>query len=594
MSGPETLLDCFYGAVSKGHDPLLCARTPGGWRPTSPAELDRRVRATFAGLRALGLSKGDRVAILSENRPEWAIADFASLAAGAATVPVYTTYPVDQVAYLLKDSGAKIAFCSTTEAPKILAAKPSCPGLEHVVVFDGGEGTLNLDELAARGAGSDPAAFDASAKGVSPDDLATLVYTSGTTGEPKGAMLTHGNFLSNIGAASTLYELHPGEVCLSFLPIAHVFERAVDYFCFRAGLSIWYLDSVEQLPQALGEVRPHTFAAVPRVYEKMHARILEALEKASPLRRKIFRWAISLGMERLSYLQSGSALPTALAVRLKLADRLVFSKVRARLGGRFRFCISGGAPLGKELAEFFWAAGLELYEGYGLTETAPILSCNRPDAWRLGTVGKALPGVTLKIAPDGEILAKGPNVMRGYWEKPAETKATFDAEGWFLTGDVGFLDPEGYLTITDRKKEIIVSAYGKNTAPAPIENALKAVPYVSAAAVLGDRRKFLAALLVPDFDKLAEALKKQGVVAADRAALAAHPEAKRLVQEGVDVLNRKLPHESQIRVFTLLPRDFSIDSGELTPTLKIKRRVIQKGWAAAIEKMYQEAEASPR
>ncbi len=592
MSGQGTLLDCFYSAVSTGRDPLVAAHTPSGWKPMTVAEYDRAVRATFAGLRALGVAKGDRVAILSENRPEWGIADFAAQAAGAATVPIFTTFAEEQVAYLLKDSGAKAAFCSSAELAKIAHVRDACPALRYVVVFGGGRGQMSLEDLHQRGAAVPATEFDESAKSVAPDDLATIIYTSGTTGEPKGAMLTHANIRSNIDAAEPLFTLQTGDVLLSFLPVAHSFERFVDYLAFHHGISIWYLENVELLPQALGEVRPHLFAAVPRVYEKMNARIQDAIAKASPLRRRLFGWAVGLGMERLSYLQSGSSVPSALALRLKIADKLVFSKIKARLGGRFKFCISGGAPLGKELAEFFWAAGVELYEGYGLTETSPVLSANRPASWRLGTVGQALPGVTLRIAADGEILAKGPNVMKGYWQKLDETKATFDADGWFLTGDVGFLDAEGFLTITDRKKELIVSAYGKNTAPAPIENALKTVPYVVSAAVVGDRRKFLAALVVPDWDRLLETLRKQHVTETDRGVLASHPEVHRLLQAGIDSVNRKLPHESQIKAFAVLPRDFSIESGELTPTLKLKRRVITKTYAATIDRMYAEAEAA--
>jgi long-chain acyl-CoA synthetase len=423
-----------------------------------------------------------------------------------------------------------------------------------------------------------------------PDDLATLIYTSGTTGRPKGVMLTHGNVASNVLASRECLAIEKSFTTLSFLPLSHSFERTVDYLYFHVGATIAYAESVQTVPQDLLEVRPHAFVSVPRVYEKMLARVLENVANASPLRQRLFAWAREVGRQALPWRLRRKRPRGLLGLKLALADRLVFSKIHQRLGGRFRLAISGGAPLGQDVAEFFWGAGVEIYEGYGLSETAPVLTVNPPGRAKLGTVGPAIPGVELRIAEDGEILARGPNIMMGYYNLPGETAAALDPDGWFRTGDIGRLDEDGYLTITDRKKEILVNAYGKNVAPAPIENALKSSRYIEQAVVIGDRRKFLSALLVPDYDALRAWGRRWGIESGDNETLLADHRVRELILEEVRAVNHALSHSEQIQAWELLPRPFTVESGELTPTQKVKRRVVTERYAAVIDQVYKTAE----
>jgi long-chain acyl-CoA synthetase len=597
----RTLLDYFRFAAGSGKAELLVSRIGGAWTPLSAEDFGERTRGLALGLALLGVDRDDRVAILSENRPEWPMTDFATLSLGALSVPIYTSYLAPQVEYILRDSLAKVVVVSSAvELQKVVDVRDRCRELKHVIVLDhvpwsAGKAipfaTVVQKGLAALRA--DPDAFEERASSVLPGDLATMIYTSGTTGEPKGAILTHENFVSNVAACSALFDVTGDTSALSFLPLSHVFERMVDYLFFSRAATITYAESIEKLSESFLEVRPQCFAAVPRVYEKMLMRVQASVEKAPALRRAIFSWAVSTGVRRLGVVGAGKAPGVFLRLKAALADRLVFGKIKARLGGRFRFAISGGAPLSRDVAEFFWAAGIEVYEGYGLTETSPVLACNRPGEWRLGTVGRAIPGVTLLLASDGEVLAKGPNVMEGgYWRKPEETASVFDAEGWFLTGDIGSLDADGFLTLTDRKKEILINAYGKNIAPAPIEAALRSVRYVSSAVLIGDRRKFLSALIVPNFEKLEAWALSSGVKFRDHAALVKNPKVLSLVKQAIDILNGDEPHERQIRAFTLLTDDFTIEGGELTPTMKIKRRVIAEKYKDVIDKMYADAEES--
>jgi long-chain acyl-CoA synthetase len=596
----KSLVDYFRFAAGSGKTELLVSKVDGVWTPLSADEFGAKTRAFALGLALLGVDRDDRVAILSENRPEWPITDFAALSLGALTVPIYTSYLAPQVEYILKDSLAKVIVVSNgTELQKVLDVKDRCPGLKHIVLIEhlpwsAGKVTP-FQSVVSRGGqalAADPAAFEERASLVAGGDWATMIYTSGTTGEPKGAVLTHDNFVSNVTSTSALFDVTSDMVGLSFLPLAHVFERMVDYIYFSRAATITYAESIEKLSENFQEVRPHCFAAVPRVYEKMLVRVQNALEKASKLRRSIFAWGIRIGKLRLADLEQGRTPGFIARLQIRIAKKLVFSKILARLGGRFRFAISGGAPLSPEVASFFWSAGVEVYEGYGLTETSPVLTCNRPGTLRVGTVGTAIPGVTLKLAPDGEVLAKGPNVMEGgYWRKPEETEKVFDEDGWFRTGDIGSLDAEGFLTLTDRKKEILVNAYGKNVAPAPIEAALKMVRYVFVAVLIGDRRKFLSALIVPDFERLENWAAASGIAYRTRAELTVNPKVRSIFQQAVDIVNGDEPHERQIRAFTLLAEDFTIEGGELTPTMKIKRRVIDEKYRDLIDRMYAEAEA---
>jgi long-chain acyl-CoA synthetase len=595
----KTLLDYFRFAAGSGKAELLVSKTGEAWTPLSATDFGERTQGLALGLALLGVDRDDRVAILSENRPEWPMADFATLSLGALSVPIYTSYLAPQVEYILRDSLAKVVVVSSAvELQKVVDVRDRCPELKHVLVLDqvpwsAGKATpfATVVQKGLAALRADPGAFEERASSILPGDLATMIYTSGTTGEPKGAVLTHENLVSNVAACSALFDVTSDTSALSFLPLAHVFERIVDYLFFSRAATITYAESIENLSENFIEVKPHCFAAVPRVYEKMLMRVQTAVEKAPALRRAIFSWGVKTGVRRLAVVGAGKAPGLFLRLKVALADRLVFGKIKARLGGRFRFAISGGAPLSRDVAEFFWAAGIEVYEGYGLTETSPVLSCNRPGEWRLGTVGRAIPGVTLRLASDGEVLAKGPNVMEGgYWRKPDETASVFDAEGWFLTGDIGSFDADGFLTLTDRKKEILINAYGKNIAPAPIEAALRSVRYVSSAVLIGDRRKFLSALIVPNFEKLEAWALSSGVKFRDHDALVKDPKVLSLVKQAIDILNGDEPHERQIRAFTLLTDDFTIDGGELTPTMKIKRRVVAEKYRDVIDRMYGEAE----
>ncbi|MBL8114846.1 MAG: long-chain fatty acid--CoA ligase, partial [Acidobacteria bacterium] len=494
--------------------------------------------------------------------------------------------------YLLKDSASTVCFVSDDkQAAKILEAKPNCPSLVHVIVFEPGEAKGVTPYEAILDAGrkaqaKDPAGFDRRADARKPEDLATLIYTSGTTGEPKGAMLTQDNFVSNFVAGTQLMPLSSDDVALSFLPLSHVFERTIEYCYFHKGVTIAYAESIEKLGANLKEVNPTVFGAVPRVYEKVYAKIQDGLEKKTPAQKKIFLAAIETGKEILALRAQKKTPGAVLAFKSFVFERLVYNKIRAALGTRFRYAISGGAPLAKDLAEFFWAVGVEIYEGYGLTETSPVISLNCPSAWRLGSVGRILPGVDVKIAPDGEILARGPNIMKGYLNKPQATKEAIDDDGWFHTGDIGVIDEDGFLKITDRKKELLVNANGKNIPPAPIESFLKGDPFIAQPICIGDRRKFLSVLIVPNFDKLKEWAHQNGLGGKTMDELANDPKVRELFQKTIDRWNHGKPHEQVIVKFSLLTNDLSIEGGELTPTLKVKRRVIDTKYKDEIDSMY--------
>ncbi|HEV8118069.1 MAG TPA: long-chain fatty acid--CoA ligase [Thermoanaerobaculia bacterium] len=593
----RTLCDIFLKASASGKADLLVSKVGGEWKGISAADFSYTVRALSMGLNALGIQPGDRAAILSENRPEWAMSDYAILCAGAWTVPIYPTLPAHQIAPLLRDSGARAIFVSSLEQlGKILTIRAQCPQLEYVVCFDANPpnepGFLSFSQAVDRGRpllDMNPGAFEQRARRVRPEDVATIIYTSGTTGEPKGAMLTHRNFVSNVLGAIQVVPITSDGVAMCFLPLSHVFERMLDYaYAYRGG-TIAYAESVEKLRDNFVEVNPSCFGAVPRVYEKILARIRDRVEAEGGLKKKIFDWAVGVGKQRLEYDQRGESVPAVVALKAKAADALVFKKIRHALGTRFRFAVSGGAPLARDLAEFFWGAGVTIYEGYGLTETSPVICVNGPHAWRLGTVGKPIPGVEVKIASDGEILTRGPHVMKGYFNKPDATAEAIDPEGWFHTGDIGQFDADGFLAITDRKKDLIVLAGGKKAAPQPIEQELKKSVYIALPIVLGDRHKFLAALIVPNFDRLKE-------VAAERKIhyepefLDASPEIRSLFQKEIDDYNTDKPHHEQIRAFALLPSDLTVEDGSITPTLKVKRRILESRYQSLIQKMYQAAE----
>jgi len=467
------------------------------------------------------------------------------------------------------------------------------PSIERIVAIDagagGGPGVTDLESFLANGEDVTESEFAEWLRRAQPDDLATLIYTSGTTGDPKGVMLSHGNLTSNVLAASEALRLDPSWTALSFLPLAHSFERTVAYLYFHLGISIAYAESVAAVAQNFLEVRPHVFVSVPRVYEKVMARAYEKARGGSAVKRAIFEWAVRVGQRHVADRLADR--PGGLA--LKLADRLVFSKIRERLGGRFQLAASGGAPLARDVAEFFWGAGVRIYEGYGLTETSPVLTVNRRGRTRLGTVGPPIDGVEIRIADDGEILARGPNIMKGYFGKPEATAEVIDAQGWFHTGDIGHIDEDGFVVITDRKKELIVNAYGKNIAPAPIENSLKSSRWIAQAVVVGDRRQFLSALLVPDFETVRPWAAAQGITGSNEE-LIAHPKVRAAIAADVAKVNEHLARYEQVRNWELMPGEFTLEGGELTPTLKVKRRVINAKYKAVLDRLYAAAENGDR
>ncbi len=583
--------------VAAGHDKPDCLlhKVGGAFVPVSTAELVDRVRRLVTALDGYGVARGDRVALMAENGIHWPTVDFAALTTGAILAPIYPTLTADQAAYVANDCGAEIIFVQGRERlAGLLAERHDMPKVRNFILIGDESGDPAIPELEGLIADSQPIAeaeLDRRIAATAPDDLATFIYTSGTTGNPKGVMLTHGNIASNVVSCLECMDITSEHTALSFLPLSHSFERTVDYIYFYRGASIAYAESVQAVAQNFGEVKPHVFVSVPRVYEKVIAKIYENVAKSPPLKRKIFHWAEGVGRRALPD-RLMRRRPSGLAgVKLALADKLVFAKIRKSLGGRFEFAMSGGAPLAQDIAEFFWAAGIEIYEGYGLSETSPVLTVNVRGNVRLGTVGPAIPGVELRIAGDGEILARGPNIMKGYYNLPEATAEAIDAEGWFHTGDIGEIDGEGFLKITDRKKEIIVNAYGKNVAPAPIENALKSSRFIEQAVVVGDRRKLLSALLVPDFEALKTWASRQGVDGGERRKLLADERVRALFAGEVEKVNRGLAKYEQVHLWDLLPAEFTIETGELTPTQKVKRRVINEKYGRIVDELYRRAEA---
>ncbi len=600
MSRPRTLTELFFGACDgfQGRPIAMRVKRDGRWLAISYADLLDRVHAASAGLLDLGLAAGDRVAILSENRPEWAITDYACLAARCADVPVYPTLPAKQIEYILGDSGAAAVCVSTRkQLDKIQQIRGALPAIRHVIAFDPGlesDSVLGFEAFLARGRaalGKWPN-WRAGALSVTADDLATLIYTSGTTGEPKGVMLTHGNLTSNVVASSPALTVTDGDECLSLLPLSHIFERmAGHYLMFDAGVIINYAESIEAVPKNLLEVRPTICCAVPRLYEKIYAGALEAASAGPALKKKIFFWAKRVGEEWAERKLAGKIIPVDLRFARAVADRLVFRKIRARVGGRIRFFISGGAPLSPEIAKFFYAAGIPILEGYGLTETSPVISVNTPERLKIGTVGQPIQDVEVKIAEDGEILSRGPHIMRGYYNKPEATREALTPDGWFHTGDIGMLDAEGFLKITDRKKDLIVTAGGKKVAPQPIEGLLKLNKFISSAVMLGDRRKFPIALLVPNFERLEAWAREQGLTWNNREELVKLPAVEQQMASEARKNLRDLAQFEVPKKFLILARDFSIESGELTPKLSVKRRVVEQHYADRIEALFAGAEA---
>lgn len=584
----QTLNDILLAVCQSRRNRVMLQKQALGWVPISSTELYRDVVGVARAFELWGVRKGERVAILSENRPEWTIADFAALSLGAVTVPIYSTQTAEQTAFILNDSGARVIVVSTqNQLEKVLAVQSQTP-VEQIVVMDGVETAhaVHMQRLMLQGPADFDPEFDARARSIQPDDLATIIYTSGTTGTPKGAMLTHGNLASNIACSLDGFGLgNKQEVSVSFLPLSHVTARHVDFALMYRGVTLAYCPNLTHLPQALGEVGPDIFVGVPRVYEKIRQQVI--VKAAGFPKNAIYRWALSVGRahrtEILARVQPG-------ALAWKIANRLIFSKVRAGMGGKAEEFISGGAPLGKELAEWYADIGIAIHEGYGLTETSPVIAVNHPRAHKLGTVGKPLANVEVRIAEDGEVLVRGPSVFKGYWNRPEETQTAF-VDGWFKTGDIGDLDSDGFLSITDRKKDLIKTSGGKFIAPQPIENSLKLNPLIGVAVVLGDRRKFPAVLISPHFPVLEDWARANKVVFGSRAELVANPKVQALYEGIIGEVNSNLARFEKLKRVLLVPDEFSAADGTLTHTFKVRRRGIEERYRTLIDEMYAKAEA---
>jgi long-chain acyl-CoA synthetase len=586
----------FLDAVDRYANPKAqIYKTANGWESFSAGEMLRRVAGLSKALGELGIKAGDRVGIFAPNCPEWHVADFAITGLGAASVPIYFSESVDRLTYILNDSGARIVITKgETQVRKIAEARERMPTLEHVISVappsDLQGEILGYETLIATAGDADVAEYRRRAAEVSGGLLATIIYTSGTTGEPKGVMLNHSNLSSNAIDSLKEYVFFPDDVALEFLPLAHVYERTVGYGYLSRGVSIAYLEQIEAVAEALLEVHPTMTAAVPRFFEKLYANILEKGHRETGLKRRIFEWALHVAQESVPWRAYGKEANSLLELRWSIADRLVFSKIRDGLGGKIRTFCSGGAPLAPELTEFFWSLNVRVYQGYGLTETAPVVTANLPTANKVGTVGRPIPHVEIRIAEDGEILVKGPNVMQGYYRKPAETREVLTEDGWFRTGDIGKIDSDGYLIITDRKKELLKTAAGKFVAPAPIENMLKSCPYITNAIVVGDKRKFVSVLIVLNFATIEAEAKRQGREFSTRAQMLVDPWVRDLISHEIERLTASLAQYEKPKRFALLDQDFTYASGELTYTLKMKRRVIEERYQDVIARLYADVE----
>jgi long-chain acyl-CoA synthetase len=580
----STLVDIFFTSIAYDVERHVMFKRGTAWQVISSRQLYGYVVMLARVLKQWGIRKGDRVAILGENRPEWMIADFACVTTGIVDVPIYATLTADQTLYLLQNSRARVIFVSTLEQLRKVQSIQAQTSLEKIVVMDdvSESNVISMWSLIKGASQEQDPQFDEEAHRIQPDDLATLIYTSGTTGTSKGVMLSHGNLTACAIMAQKQAEWTSSDVYLSFLPLSHVTARHVDYTCYLGGVSLAYCAVFDLLPQMLQEIRPTIIVGVPRVYEKVRG---EAERRAGHgLKRKIFDWAVRVGEMHKEEIAKGE---TPTSPLWKLANELVFSRIRKGFGGRSRAYFSGGAPLGKDMAEWFCAMGIPIMEGYGLTETSPTLSVNRRGAFKIGSVGKVNEGLQLKIAEDGEILVKGPTVFKGYWEMPEETRNAF-VDGWFKTGDIGELDSEGFLSITDRKKDLIKTSGGKFIAPQPIENALKANVLVAQAAIIGDKRKYASVIISPHFPLLEDWARANGVSFTSRQELVGSNKVRDLYRGIVEDLNKRLAQFETIKKIVVVPDEFTVATGEITPTLKLKRRVIEAKYKQQIDELYQQ------
>ena len=567
-------------------------RDGGGWHSISYAELGEKVQAAAKALLESGIQEGDMVGIFARNAPEWAIADFGVLSAKAVSVPIYSTNTAKQAEYVASDAGLKLVFVGDqVQYDKVMSFKARTPQLQRVIAFDrrtklSGDGSLHFDDFIRMGAASPrDAEVEKRLESATSEDVATVIYTSGTTGDPKGAVLTHANFFHQFRAVDERFQVGTRDRSICFIPLSHTYERLWSYYVFRCGAENNYLADPKDVVTCMPEVRPTAMVSVPRLYEKICAAVLDRTSKASAVRRALFRWAMGVGREYQYRKKEKRPIGPLLALQHRVADSLVLSKIRDVVGGEKNFFSSGGAPLSKDVEEFFFAAGLLICQGYGLTETSPMLTCNAPGAFKFGTVGRPILGCEIRIAKSGEILARGGNVMKGYYKKPAETAATFE-DGWFKTGDLGAIDEDGFLHITGRLKDLIITSQGKNVAPQNIEAMFGRDPYVEHVAILGDRRNYVSALVVPSFPTLEQYARENGIPFASREQLVRRPEIIAFYEGRIRGVNEGLAGYEQIKRFTLMPGEFTQDGGELTPTLKIKRRFVEQKYRAVIDAMY--------
>ncbi len=579
----HTINEVFYRVVERNLHRAMMIKRHGKWTAIPSRQLYRNVVGVARALESWGVAKGDRVAILSENRPEWATADFATMLLGAATVPIYATLTPEQTLHMLRDSGAHTIFISNADQLRKVMSIKDRSALKTIVCMDpvGIPGVIPMEPLMLAGPEIRDREFDERALAMGPNEVATIIYTSGTTGTPKGAMLSQGNLASNLLHSLDLYDFHQGQVCISFLPLSHITARHVDYAMFWHGVTVAYCPVIEELLNTLAEVKPHFLVAVPRVYEKLHSHVQAKVHAG--LKRKLYDWAIGVGKAHKDEVLDGKA-PAALMWRL--ADQLFFKKVKSALGGRVEIFISGGAPLSRDMLDWYASIGIRICEGYGLTETSPVVALNNPKCYRAGSVGRVLKNVQIRIAEDNEILVRGPSVFKGYWNLPTETASAFDGE-WFHTGDVGHIDEDGFLYITDRKKDLIKTSGGKFIAPQPIEGKFKASELVAEAAIIADRRKFPSAVIAPNFPVLEEWAKANGVSFASRAELVANPQVFALYEAVVNEVNKDLAQFEKIKKFLVVPDEFSIASGALTPTMKLKRRFIEEHYRKELDAVYE-------
>ncbi|HKY43666.1 MAG TPA: long-chain fatty acid--CoA ligase [Pyrinomonadaceae bacterium] len=594
---PATLVDVFLEVARKHKRPdTLNYKSGDRWVPISSDEMLQRVHSIAAGLHAIGVKPGDRVALLSESRVEWTLTDAGSIFAGTVDVPIYPTLTPPQVRYILNDSGACVLFLENrAKFDELKEALGECPEVKHVIFFEPDGVTpddgLTLAELEDKGRQlelRDPGHIARSSGQSKPDELATIIYTSGTTGEPKGVMLTHSNLVSNLIDSSGHLEFGEHDIALSVLPLSHVFERQAMYMYLHQGMAVYFAESLQTIGPNLREVRPTILVGVPRIFEKIYARIRERAAEAGKLSAAVLAWSVNIAREYAKHLLAHRPVPASLKLKHAIASKLVFSKWKAAFGGRIRVLVSGGAALPEDLSYIYIGAGLPIVQGYGLTETSPVITTSQIEDNRVGTVGKAIPNVDIRIAEDGEIEVRGPNVMRGYYNKPEETSKVFTSDGWFKTGDIGTLDEDGFLRITDRKKELFKTSGGKYISPQPIEQAIKGSRFVNQVVLIGAERKFPAALIVPVWEQLESYCKLKGIEVKSRSEMCRHPRIIDLLQRQIDALTPNLAKYERIKKVALLENEFTQEGGELTPTLKVKRRVIDQKYRDVIEQLYRE------